>query len=94
MASGQPWTGNDTRHNSECHQRWRSRRNRDTADPAYPHQWYAEQCGGCRYWIALRGTLGLDYGLCSHTVSTYDGQLRFEHDGCDAYTQREDATFG
>jgi hypothetical protein len=44
--------------------------------------------------IALRGQIGLDYGACSHAASPYDGQVRFEHDGCDAYNEREDGTFG
>lgn len=94
MAPDQPWTGSDRRHNGECARRWATRRNRDTADPAYPEQWYREQCGGCRYWIALRGSIGHDFGLCSHAAAPYDGQARFEHDGCTAFTRREDASFG
>jgi hypothetical protein len=94
MAFGQPWSGDDTRHNEACHHRWQMRRNRSTADAEYRDDWYAQQCGGCRYWVALRGAIGLDYGLCTHAVSGYDGQVRFEHDGCDAFLERDDHTFG
>jgi hypothetical protein len=86
MTSNMPWTGNDPRHNDRCHQRWVLRMNRD----AEPY----EQCGGCRYWVALDGELGRDYGACTSQESTFDGQIRFEHDGCDAFVEREDGSFG
>jgi hypothetical protein len=94
MALGKPWTGNDTRHNRECHDRWIQQRNRNTSDPAYREDWYHEQCGGCRFWIALHGELGRDYGACTNPASPYDGQVRFEHDGCAAFADRDDGTFG
>ncbi|HEU5109003.1 MAG TPA: DUF3027 domain-containing protein, partial [Micromonosporaceae bacterium] len=67
---------------------------RHTGDPDYPEEWYYAQCGGCRYWIALRGDLGSDYGACINADSPFDGQIRFEHDGCSAYADREDGSFG
>lgn len=94
MPEAQPWTGSNAAHNSECHRRWGLLRNRSTADADYPDNWYFEQCGGCRYWIALRGEIGRDYGVCTHSASSYDGQARFEHDGCGVFTVREDGTFG
>jgi hypothetical protein len=94
MAANQPWTGDDARHNDDCHRRWQSHRHRDTASPSYREKWYLQQCGGCRYWIALNGQVGLDYGVCSHAASTFDGQVRFEHDGCNAFTERDDGSFG
>jgi Protein of unknown function (DUF3027) len=89
-----PWTGDDESHNEACHHWWLRDRNRDTSDAAYAEGWYARQCGGCRYWIALSGELGADYGACTNAVSPFDARIRFEHDGCDAYAEREDRSFG
>ncbi|MGC9669595.1 DUF3027 domain-containing protein [Planosporangium sp. 12N6] len=52
------------------------------------------ECGGCRFWVALHGHLGRDYGACTNADSPFDGQVRFEHDGCAAYADREDGSFG
>ncbi|GII56318.1 hypothetical protein Pth03_47070 [Planotetraspora thailandica] len=92
--AGEPWTGNDRSHNDECHARWMSSLNRSTGGPDYPDEWYHEQCGGCRFWIALEGEMGLDYGACTNARSAFDGRVRFEHDGCDTFTVREDGSFG
>jgi len=94
MTPGKPWAGNDADHNNHCHQRWIKQRNRDTADPTYPETWYDEQCGGCRFWIPLDGELGHDYGACTNPASTFDGRVRFEHDGCAAFANRDDRSFG
>jgi hypothetical protein len=49
---------------------------------------------GSGYWIALHGGLGADFGACTNPAAAFDGQVRFEHDGCAAYTEREDGSFG
>jgi hypothetical protein len=67
------------------HTRWIQKRNRRTDDPEYRESWYDEQCGGCRFWIPLAGLMGSDYGACANPVSPFDGTVRFEHDGCDAF---------
>lgn len=67
------------------HARWVRNRNRRTDDPAYRESWYAEQCGACRFWIPLAGTMGLDYGACANPAPPFDGAIRFEHDGCDGF---------
>lgn len=89
-----PWLGDDAEHNDACHERWLPRRNRDTGDAAHPDAWYCEQCGGCRFWVALRGPVGADWGACTNSRSRFDGRVRFEHDGCDVFTEREDRSFG
>jgi hypothetical protein len=94
MPAGQPWTGDDADHNTECHQRWASRRNWDVDAAAFSYEWYWEQCGGCRYWIPLHGQIGSDYGACTHAESAFDGQVRFEHDRCDQFAVRADRSFG
>ncbi|MGW4960627.1 DUF3027 domain-containing protein [Nonomuraea sp. NPDC004186] len=94
MAPGEPWTGNDRDHNDQCHSRWSASLNRSTAHPEYLDEWYYAQCGGCRFWIALSGQLGLDYGACTNPASSFDGQMRFEHDGCVRFVGREDGSFG
>lgn len=58
---------------------------RNTSDPGYLERWYAEQCGGCRYWFPLDGSLGDDWGACSGPYSPLDGRVTFEHDGCVAF---------
>jgi hypothetical protein len=60
------------------HDRWLVGLNRGTEDSDWCHQ----QCGSCRHWIPLSGRAGLDWGACTHGQSDFDGQVRFEHDGC------------
>lgn len=91
---GGAWTGNDREHNNACHERWLQVQSRRTDQPGYRDQWFDEQCGGCRFWIALSGELGQDWGVCTGPGSTFDGRVRFEHDGCDSFALREDGSFG
>ena len=67
------------------HWRWAADPNRSTNDPGYDDGWYAEQCGGCHFWLALAGPLGADWGLCANADAPFDGRSRFEHDGCAAH---------
>ncbi|MEU9858958.1 DUF3027 domain-containing protein [Streptomyces sp. NPDC047974] len=94
MVSGGPWTGDDPGHNGEVHERWLRLLNRSTGAADYRDQWFDEQCGGCRFWVALGGELGRDWGACTHAASTFDGQVRFEHDGCASFMVRTDGSFG
>ncbi len=94
MAAGEPWTGEDQDHNDRCHTRWLASLNRSTAQLDYRDEWYDTQCGGCRFWIALSGELGQDYGVCSNPASSFDGRVRFEHDGCESFAARADGSFG
>ncbi|MER7848576.1 DUF3027 domain-containing protein [Kitasatospora sp. NPDC096077] len=64
------------------HERWIARRHRGGPDD---DEWYAEQCGFCRHWFPLAGTMGLDYGACANGASAFDGTVRFEHDGCERF---------
>jgi DUF3027 family protein len=85
---------NDEAFRRETHERWVTRVHRDMADAGYRDEWYAEQCGGCRFWLALMGVLGDDYGACSNPDSPFDGTVRFEHDGCEAFTPVSDDEWG
>ncbi|MFL9680578.1 MULTISPECIES: DUF3027 domain-containing protein [Streptomyces] len=78
----------------DIHGRWSRLLNRSTANPDYREEWYDEQCGGCRFWIALSGELGLDWGACACAHSRFDGRVRFEHDGCEHFSVRDDSAFG
>ncbi len=60
-------------------------------DPAYRDEWYAEQCGGYQYYIPLMGVLTDDWGVCSNPSSPFDGQVMFEHDGCDQFSAADEA---
>lgn len=67
------------------HERWMKKRNRKQESNLYQDEWYSEQCFMCEYYIPLSGEIGCDYGVCSNSNSSYDGQVRFEHDGCDKF---------
>ncbi|WP_405931797.1 DUF3027 domain-containing protein [Streptomyces sp. NBC_00827] len=92
--SGGAWTGDDREHNDACHARWLRAQNRRTHQPGYRDDWFDEQCGGCRFWVALSGELGRDWGVCTHPGSAFDGRARFEHDGCEQFAIRKDGSFG
>ena len=77
-------------HARKCHSRWTKERNRIGAAD-YHDDWYAEQCGSCVYYIRLRGALEPDWGVCSNERSRFDRKVMFEHDGCEAFEQAEDA---
>jgi hypothetical protein len=52
------------------------------------------RCGGCRFWIALTGVLGDDYGACTNPDSVRDGVVQFEHDGCGAFAPVTEGEWG
>ena len=81
----------DETHARECHERWIEKRNRSTGAADCQDEWYAEQCGGCAYYIRLRGALESDWGVCSNERSRFDRSVMFEHDGCESFEQAEDA---
>lgn len=77
-------------HFDSCHQRWSTRLNRRQGTSDYRDEWYAEQCGICRYFIPLCGAFIEDYGGCTNGASEFDGMIRFEHDGCDHFSEGGD----
>lgn len=40
------------------------------------------QCGGCRFFAAF----GADYGVCCNVASAMDGNITFEHGGCEQHS--------
>jgi hypothetical protein len=77
----------DDQERRAVHERWAERLNRRAEEPGYRDEWFQQQCGGCLHWLALGGHLGDDWGVCSSVSSTYDGVVRFEHDGCDHFSE-------
>jgi hypothetical protein len=80
----------DEEHASTCSGRWLQRRNNLRVDEDFenlPDDWYAEQCGECRYYAPLLGVavFASDWGICTHPNSPFDGRVMFEHDGCRHY---------
>jgi len=73
----------------ETHSRWIKTRNRvsDESDPAFEEKWVWEQCGICKFWVPLTGSLGADWGACSNSASPFDRRVMFEHDGCDFFEE-------
>ncbi len=71
-------------------QRWLARRNRRQEDADYEDAWWAQQCGGCFRYLRLLGPIGEDWGVCANGKSPFDGTVRFEHDGCDAFAAADD----
>ena len=81
---------NSKKHVHSCHQRWMKRRNRKSEAPDYKDEWWSQQCGICCYFIPLTGALADDYGVCSNPASDFDGMVRFEHDGCEWFSEADD----
>jgi hypothetical protein len=73
----------------EAHSRWITQRNRipDESDPEFQESWVWEQCGICRFWLPLAGSLGADWGVCANHSSPFDRKAMFEHDGCDFFEE-------
>ncbi len=94
MVLGGPQTDSNGDAGDDVHRRWLQLLNRSTGNPNYRDEWFDEQCGGCRFWTPLSGDLGLDWGACTHADSRFDGRVRFEHDGCEHFSVRDDGTFG
>lgn len=71
-----------------CHDRWITKTNRDLSASERPDEWVWNQCESCIYWLPLRGKFATDWGVCSNGKSASDGVVRFSHDGCDKFEQR------
>jgi hypothetical protein len=80
---------NDMRFAAATHSRWMDRRSRRQEDPEYRDEWWAQQCGHCRFWVPLSGALGSDYGACANPASPFEASVRFEHDGCEEFESAE-----
>jgi hypothetical protein len=89
MSDERPSLVDSPEHANECHQRWMLRRNRKADTPGYRDEWYGEQCMFCAYFIPLVGAFADDYGVCSNSLSAFDGIVRFEHDGCSEFIEGE-----
>lgn len=50
----------------------------------YTEDYIEHQCGGCRYFAAT----GSDFGICWNEKSPLDGQLSWEHAGCEYHSER------
>jgi hypothetical protein len=72
-------------HVRRCHSRWLNDATRPAGGDEYRDEWYATQCGGCRFFIRLTGGFHSDWGICTNDRSPRDGRATFEHDGCDAF---------
>jgi hypothetical protein len=72
----------------EIHKRWAARLPSNSHRYGKPQEesWYAEQCGGCASYRPVAGPLGEDWGACTSVTSPCDGTIRFEHDGCEAFS--------
>jgi hypothetical protein len=84
------WGENDEGHFRACFERWSKQANRRQDDPQYRDEWYAQQCGACRFYVRLSGLFADDWGCCSNQRSPFDGRVRFEHDGCDQFESDDD----
>ena len=44
---------------------------------------YGSDCScGCKHFLPLAGSLGMDWGVCANSKSPRCGLLTFEHQGC------------
>jgi hypothetical protein len=81
---------NDMVEAARTHRRWLANRSRYQEADTYRDEWWAEQCGACRWWIPLSGALGNDYGACANPASPFDARVMFEHDGCEHFEDSGD----
>src|SRR5215469_17839674 len=44
---------------------------------------------GCRWYVKLQGSLGLDWGVCTNARSHRCGLLTFEHQGCQQFEEEK-----
>jgi len=87
----------DRAHLDSCHERRIQRRQNLAPDADFdtlPPSWFADQCGGCRYFIPMTGLFSSDWGVCSQRTAVKDGQVVFEHDGCDQFEDAGKWDFG
>jgi len=47
--------------------------------------WGADCSCGCKWFAAIEGRLGYDWGVCANPSSPRVGLLTFEHQGCKEY---------
>ena len=40
---------------------------------------------GCRWYLPVKGQLGMDWGVCTNPASPRKSLLTFEHQGCPAF---------
>jgi len=88
-----PWLGADPVATQEWHRRWYRARTHEGQEHGYEDTQSTPprgQCGGCRYFIPLTGTLIDDWGACSNPASVFDGSVMFEHLGCDVFSPARD----
>jgi hypothetical protein len=76
---------NSMAHFKACHERWMERLHHRFDDPNFKEEWSDQQCMDCKFFTPLTGVFVDDWGVCSNPASEFDGIVRFEHDGCDAY---------
>ena len=70
----------------EIHQRWTANLPKHRYGLRQEDWWYFEQCGGCNAYRPIAGPIGHDWGACTSAASPCDGTIRFEHDGCEAFS--------
>jgi hypothetical protein len=52
--------------------------------------WGPDCSCGCKHFLALAGTLGYNWGVCSNLQSPRAGLLTFEHMGCRFFEEAEE----
>jgi hypothetical protein len=80
----------DQDHFRQCHERWKKNIHRDLNASNKPDIWCDQECAQCAFYVRLGGKFAYDYGVCSNKQSPHDGQLMFEHDGCEHFVLAEE----
>jgi hypothetical protein len=47
--------------------------------------WGPDCSCGCKYFLPLEGSLGMDWGVCANPASPRASLLTFEHQGCQSF---------
>ena len=58
-------------------------------DAAQPHNPQCSDGLGCKFFHALEGARGMDWGVCGNPESHRAGLLTFEHQGCPKFESVE-----
>lgn len=50
-------------------------------------EFYANQCGGCSFYMPIEGASASDWGACGNPASDRIGTVVFEHHGCEQHSE-------
>jgi len=71
------------------HKRWLKNLGEWDNKQTFSKDGVCRQCGGCSYYIPLKGSFGSDWGVCCQENSKFNGKVVFEHFSCEKFKSSE-----